>query len=475
MSSLLSRSVWDMAADLFDPRGAPDVETWEPLPKQRIAEELSRDVDELLYGGAVGGGKTEWGIEHCIGEMERHPRNRGAIFRRVHPSLTRSVLPVMQAKLAPPRARWNANEHTFTFPNGSVLELGHLQHAGTSHLAYQGAAYGVVFFEEITEFEEHQYEYLLQRLRPPPGSAHGVRPHAIATTNPGGPGHVWVKRRWVRPRPDDVEGALPEPGEVWRPKPTIEQPNPGSRAFVFATMDDNPHLMDKDPGYRDRVRAISDRALRKALESGDWDAIDAVEGALWLQSWLDRGRVHRAADSVRRAVAVDPAEGSDTGDAYGVWWGSLGVDGVGYTEGSDAWRMSVRQMARSTIELARDTMADVIVVERNHGGKWLREVFRTEDEYANVKEVWASEGKRTRAEPVAALFEPDRGADFPIRARLVGYHPDLETELTSFTGAPGETSPDRLDALVWGYTELVLSRSEMHRTQMDDQRLAGRR
>lgn len=481
MSTTATRSVWDIAADIVDPRGSA-MSGWEPFPKQRIAERLSREVDELLFGGAAGPGKTEWGLEHCIAEMERHPRNRGVIFRRVHPSLTRSVLPRLHAKLPPGRARWRGDEHTFTFPNGSVLELGHLQHAGgsnamtaASHLSYQGAEYGVIFFEEVTEFEEQQFEYMLGRLRPPDLDS-GIRPHVIATTNPGGTGHAWVKRRWVRPRPDDVDGEPPQPGEVWRPKPNDEQPNPGTRAFVPATMADNPKLLEKDPTYLDRLRANSNRGLRRAMEYGDWDAIDAVEGALWLQSWLDAGRVRTAPPSQRRAVAVDPSEGNEGGDAYGVWWGSLGVDGVGYTEGAEAWRMPPGSMVRRTIELARDVGADVIVVERNNGGKWLRESLRNKDPYANVHMVWASEGKRTRAEPVAALHEPDRDdLKLPVRAKLVGYHPDLEDQLTSFTGAAGEESPDMLDALVWGLTELVLGRSLVHRSQADDQRLAGRR
>src|SRR5690606_23058004 len=101
--------------------------------------------------------------------------------------------------------------------NGSVLELGHLQYED-SVLAYQGAEYGVIGFEEVTEFEESQHEFMRSRLRAP---VDGVRPHMIATTNPGGPGHYWVRRRY-NPRPEDLPAGqpLPEPMVPWTPPPT---------------------------------------------------------------------------------------------------------------------------------------------------------------------------------------------------------------------------------------------------------------
>jgi phage terminase large subunit-like protein len=447
---------------------------WSPQAKQALAERLSGVTDELLYGGAAGGGKTEWGLEHVIAEMERHPGNRGIVFRRVFPSLRRSVVPRARMKLHG-RARWNGVDHEFTFPNGSVLELGHLQYRD-SVADYQGAEYGVIFFEEVTEFLESQYEFMLTRLRAP---VDGVRAHAVATTNPGGHGHRWVKRRWIRPKEVDLaEGtASPRPLEVWRPRATPERPKPGTRCFVPATLADNPALTRRDPDYVQRLRGITDRGLRRAMEVGDWDAIDAVEGALWEQSWLDGGRVLRlpGPDVLRRVVAVDPSDGEEEGDAYGVAVCSRGMDGVGYVESSHAWRASPRKMAEKTVALSRNTGADAIVVERNHGGKWLREVFRQVDRYANVVEVWASKGKVTRAEPVAALFEPDPDAELLYRARLVGEHPELEEELTTFTGGPGEASPNRLDAVVWGLTDLLIGQREARTRDAADERLRGRR
>lgn len=470
------------AVSLIDPQ----LSSWAAFPKQAIAEDLTYDTDELLFGGAAGPGKTEWGIEHCIRQCERHPNNRVVIFRRVFPSLQRTIIPRARMKLAG-RATYRDDKHEFTFPNGSVLELAALQY-GASVADYQGAEYGCVFFEEVTEFLLSQWEYMLTRLRAP---AAGIRAHAFATTNPGGVGHAWVKRRWVKPRPEDYTGdEPPQAYEVWRPVATEDNPEPQTRAFVPATHADNPMLLERDPGYLSRLRGMSNRGLRKAYESGDWDAIDAVAGALWSAIDLDGGRVgwqrRRKAGTLRRVVAIDPSDGiteheapggaKRRGDAFGVSVCAKGLDAVGYVEDAQQWRAPVRKMAEQTIELYKDVRADAIVVEKNHGGAWLVEVLRGVDPYANIKTVWASEGKTSRAEPVAALFVEDLDAVLQFRARMVGEHPDLEEELTSFTGAPGQPSPNMLDAMVWGLSDLMLGLREVrHGTSIQDERSAGRR
>jgi hypothetical protein len=420
-------------------------------PKQQRAETLAGQADELLFGGAAGGGKTHWLISHAARQCEQHPGNRVVIFRRVFPSLARSVIPRARALLAG-RARYNDARHVFEFPNGSVLELASLQYARTAE-DYYGAEYGLIAFEELTEFLEAQVDYLLSRLRAPVA---GVRPHMIATTNPGGVGHRWVKRRYVRPDPADVDGLLPQPGQVWRPRPTPDRPAPLTRCFLPATLEDNPALLHRDPGYRHRLRMIANRGLRRALEQGDWDAIDVVEGALWQPEWLDGGRVAAAPPAQRRVLAVDPSDGEEGGDAYGVSVCSLGQDRHGYVEHSAGWAMSPHQLAVATVQLYHDMRCDRVVVEKNHGGKWIPALIKTVDRSVPVSTVWASEGKRTRAEPIAALVEPDR--DYPTgRCHIVGRQDQLEGELTSYTGLPGEVSPNLLDAMVWACTQLGLA------------------
>jgi hypothetical protein len=470
-------------ADLLDP--PPTNETWTPYPKQKLATELAFAADETLFGGAAGPGKTEWGMRHVIDQMEMYPGNRGVIFRRVYPSLSRSVIPRLKILLYK-KARWNGNDHTFTFPNTSVLEVGSLQYEDTV-LDFQGAEYGVVFFEEITEFLQSQWEYMLGRLRPPAtmdvATATSMRPHAIATTNPGGRGHRWVKKRWVKPDDDELEdeGIRPGPGEVWRPKASEENPQPNSRVYLPATHADNPALLEKDPDYLARLRANSNRGLRMAMELGDWDAIDAVVGALWTNEDLDQGRVRpdyyrKKVTIVRRVIGVDPDSGGENSDGYGIANCARGADGVGYVERVEEWRnLSVRTLAKKTLDMYYSTGADAIVLERNHGAKWLLEVFRGEDPYANIIDVWASDNKRTRAEPVASMFEHREDLELPYRARIVGIQEELEEEMTTTRFEAGEPSPNRVDAMVWAMTNLMLRAGEAKQETMVDERLRGRR
>lgn len=478
--SLLSDEELRGLMDAMDALRRIDGEAWTPQPKQALATELASRATETLYGGAAGGGKSEWLLHYALGQMLAHPYNRGAIFRRVFPSLQRTLIPRARAFYGQHGGTWNGQTHTWTFQNGSVLEMGSLQYED-SVLDHQGAEYGFLGFEEVTEFTETQVGYMIGRLRAP---GPGIRPHMAATANPGGRGHRWVKRRWVKPKPVDYVGEeAPRPFEVWDPAPTTDNPEPNSRVFVPATLADNPRLMARDPGYVNRLRAIADKALRKAMETGDWDAIDAIEGALWSQRDLDAGRVPpeypKAMGVIERVVAVDPSDGNEDGkgDSYGVAVCSRGLDGCGYVEYSAGWRANPLQMAKNTIALYHSTNADAIVVERNHGGKWVKTVLHQVDRYANVIEVWASEGKVTRARPVAALFEPVDGLELAARhrARLAGRFEELEEQLTTFTGQQGEASPNELDAVVWGMTHLLLKARAGGGGQYRDERLHGRR
>jgi hypothetical protein len=465
-------SIWLHAADIIDP---PDG-VFRYQPKQQMATDIAARVDELLYGGAAGGGKTEWLIRYMVDQCETWPGNRCIIFRRIFPSLNRTIIPRTKIILRG-RARWNGQEKTFTFPNGSVLEVGSMQYLD-DYIDYQGAEYGCIGFEEITEFAQVQVDELLARLR---STIPGVRPHMVATTNPGGVGHRWVKKRWVKPSKEDIEPGedMPIPFEIWRPRPSEDLPSPPLRAFVAATLQDNPKLLETDPEYINRLLRNANRARRKALSTGDWDAIDAIDGALWSAEDLDGGRVRpefveQTIGVIRRTISVDPSDGEEDGDGYGVSHQAKGNDGIVYVFGSHEWRGSPAQLAKKTIALYNEVNADAIIIEKNHGGKWLPEVFRQIDPFANVKTVWASDGKRTRAEPVAALFEYNETSGTRYRARMAGYDEELEAELTMTDFGPGLISPNRLDAMVWGVTDLAIGDRGGSR-EVKDQRLAGRR
>lgn len=184
------------------------------------------------------------------------------------------------------------------------------------------------------------------------------------------------------------------------------------------------------------------------------EMLSEIPGALWTRTTLEKNRVERAPDFARVVVAVDPAAGSgERSDFTGIVVAGLGEDGLAYVLYSTGVRLSPDGWARRVANLYEEYEADAVVAEKNQGGEMVEIVLRTAAPNLPVKLVYASRGKRTRAEPVAALYEQGK-------VRHVGAHAMLEDQMCSYSGEPGEQSPDVMDALVWALTELLISSRE---------------
>lgn len=184
------------------------------------------------------------------------------------------------------------------------------------------------------------------------------------------------------------------------------------------------------------------------------EVLDDLPGALWTRSMFDDHRVKAAPDMARIVVAVDPsgtAGESDGGDSIGIVVAGKGVDGRAYVLADRSCKLSPDGWARRAVGAYHEFGADRLVAERNFGGAMVEAIIRTVDRGVSYKEVTASRGKAARAEPVAALYEQGRVSH-------VGALPDVEDQccLIGPGGYIGEGSPDRLDALVWALTELML-------------------
>jgi len=175
----------------------------------------------------------------------------------------------------------------------------------------------------------------------------------------------------------------------------------------------------------------------------------ATEGALWDWDMLDNTRAERHPELQRVVVGVDPAGGG--GDEIGIVTAGKGTDGHAYVIADDTTTGRPGEWARTVKAAYQRHNADKIVAERNYGGDMVKSTISNVGESLPVDVISASRGKQQRAEPVSYLW--DEG-----QAHMVGRHDDLENQLTTWEPG-GNESPDRLDALVWALTELMLGDS----------------
>ena len=196
------------------------------------------------------------------------------------------------------------------------------------------------------------------------------------------------------------------------------------------------------PGFFDYVIKKYE-GTRLGLQELEAKLLTDNPGALWKRDQIDANRVLQHPDLARVVVGVDPTA-SSTGDEAGIITAGVAGDDY-YTLDDDSRQGTPQEWATAAVAAYHKHMADCIVAEKNNGGEMVEAVIKQVDPKVNVKLVWASRGKATRAEPIAAIAEQGRD-------HHVGYFPQLEDELCMWL--PGESSPNRLDAKVWAITEL---------------------
>lgn len=245
--------------------------------QRQQAKALTCPADEILYGGAAGGGKSHLMRVAAIYYCQAVPELQAYIFRRTYGEIKKNHMegPTgFHALLAPlvKRREVTITEHEIRFKNGSKIHLCHLQYAKNLN-NYQGAEIHLLLMDELTHFSEAEYRYLRGRvrlgsLRVPPAMK-GQLPKIISGTNPGGIGHLWVKRTFIENGPMRVIRTETSEGSM-------------RRVFIPARLEDNPAMMLNDPGYAARLEGLGDPVLVRALREGDWDV---VAGAMFGDTW----------------------------------------------------------------------------------------------------------------------------------------------------------------------------------------------
>lgn len=203
-----------------------------------------------------------------------------------------------------------------------------------------------------------------------------------------------------------------------------------------------------------QARYAGTRLGRQELEA---EILEDVAGALWTRTMVDQAREPRIVPQMQRVVVgVDPSgtNGDDGGDSVGIVIVGRGIDGRAYVLGDWTCKLSPAGWGCRVVDAHREFKADRIVAERNFGGAMVESVIRTAGPNVPVKLVTASRGKIVRAEPVAALYEQGRVSHLGSGLEA------MEDQMVSMTpdGFIGEGSPDRVDAMVWALTELMLER-----------------
>ena len=188
------------------------------------------------------------------------------------------------------------------------------------------------------------------------------------------------------------------------------------------------------------------------------EVIDNVDGALWSQSMIDENRLPQETERelTNIIVAIDPAVTSnDDSDETGIVVVGKDANNEYYVLEDQSGKYSADKWARRAINLFYDWDADRIVAEVNNGGDLVERLIRDIDSSVNYRPVHATRGKLVRAEPISALYEQKK-------VHHIGVFPELEQQMTTYTGERLKPSPDRLDALVWGLTEISRSKGNVN-------------
>jgi hypothetical protein len=235
--------------------------SYNPTKKQR--EFHASTADEVLYGGAAGGGKSYAMCWDAFMRCMQYKGTEAYLFRRTYRELDQTLIKNMLRIVPPGVGTFNKSERIMHFPNGSMARFCYCDNEGTDLTSYQGAEIDWLYFDELTHFTKGMYDFLASRVRTVEGAAY--TPCIRCASNPGGPGHAWVKAKFVDAT--DVGKKIVED--------LIEDPKTGEKQisrvqYIPATVRDNPYIQKtyifnllKKP-----------KALQEALLDGLWTAFE---------------------------------------------------------------------------------------------------------------------------------------------------------------------------------------------------------
>lgn len=399
-----------VAEDLFDWEGK-----WARVPQSYPKGRWST----WIIKAGRGYGKTRTGAENVRAWAEGEAGIRIAMVARTSSDVRDTMVEGESGILAisPPWARphYEPSKRRITWPNGSIATT----YTADEPDLLRGPQFHKAWADEIASwrFLQESWDNLQLALRL------GDDPRLIVTTTPK---PLQFLRKLLADPTSIVTGG--------------------------STYENLPNLA---PTFFDNVTRLYEGTTvgRQELYA---ELLDEAEGALWSRTEIDRNRVIETPDLERIVTAIDPAvsanEQSDETGIISVGRARLRSNGSAvhhfYVLQDGSGRYGPLEWARRAISIHEQQEGDRIVGEVNNGGDMVESTLRTVDPDVPYRAVHASRGKQARAEPIAALYEQGR-------VHHLGAFDELEDQLCNWVPNSNMRSPDRLDAMVWGITELM--------------------
>lgn len=420
-----------------------------PTKKQSLF--LSIPAREILYGGAAGGGKTEALLASAAQYLDI-PNYSALILRSSFPDLNQpdGLIPRSQSWWGNTAAEWSAQSRRWKFPCAnkrgfSTITFGYLSNDNDVY-QYQGARYQFIGIDELTQHTEQRYTYLFSRLRKPSSGELSIVPLRMrATTNPGGKGHEWVKKRFI---PSEYFNKKTDEqfSKIWK----SSQEN--DRVFIPARLEDNPYLDSKS--YEQSLQELLP-IERDRLRYGDWSAHS--EGHIkreWLQHYTDLGDAYYLPYTKEIAkhyqceiiICVDPAGGiSENSDYTAIIVAGLTPKGSILILEVVREKIAVENVVPRIAEVCKRWKPSYIGIESEFSQSAYARQAKNFSGIPTVK-MLSTEGKSklVRATPMIVRMS-QREIFLPLSATWLD---DYIYELCSFTGID-DTHDDQVDATAY--------------------------
>lgn len=335
-------------------------------PRQTLFHQAN--CDEVLYGGAAGGGKSAAIVAEGITLALEYPGIPIDFFRRTIPELKGTILPEIYKQagsyINAGFMTWHGQDRQFRLSNGSLLNLNYLD-TDADIYRYQGREMPIILVDELTQFPQAWIEYLKTRNRT---SNPNYPVKFMAGSNPGGVGHGWVKTRFIDVAPPETPYTDNETGET--------------RIYIPAKVDDHP-LEAFRKSYTKKLNAITDPDLKRALRDGDWDVFAGQVFTEWS----------------RNKHVVEPFH---------------------IPEHWSKWRSMDYGNHNATLWFAKDPASERIYVYREHYTTSFQPVSQTAQEIRQLEAgenvsfgladpaIWKGAGDHNTGDAVAQMFEKEK-------------------------------------------------------------------